>query len=137
MFYLTLIFIVNIIYVIWSVVYYVREYLVKFKASDNGFLNIGAIISSAISMVASVSSALYANGANNTYDVLRNPSLYDAEYLSQARLQLPGMIHATFVNLGVAVIFFGIYALIRGFVLKEIKHNLEKPKKRWNWGKIE
>ena len=136
MFYITAIIIVSSINIVFFGISLLKNFLIKFKVSDNGFVNVITIIVGAASAICAGSSIIMGINVNNSYEIIRDAGTYDAGYIQMVEEQLPLYIKSCITNFVIAAVFALVYYLLMKKIDKEITNKQKKPKNHWNWNNV-
>lgn len=133
----TIIIILGIILAILSTIFVIKNFLVGYKGSDNGFKNVGNIILIVISLICSLISVWEGLGIVQVLNRLKTPSAMTEEAVEMLNKTL--VEYSKDVNTAIIVgyVCFMLAYLIFKSIQKEIQQEIDKPRRRWNWNKID
>lgn len=136
----TIIIILGIILAIISAIFVIKNFLVSYKGSESGFKNVVDILLIVVSLCSSLISVWGGFSLRELLLRLQNPS--DLSNVSEAKIQL---LKQTIVEqsreVTIAIIVgylcFVLAYLIFKTIEKEIQREVDKPKRKWDWNKID
>ena len=137
---LTIIIILGIILAIISAIFVIKNFLVSYKGSESGFKNVCDILLIVVSLFSSLISVWGGFSLRELSLRLQNPS--DLSNLSEVMIQV---LKKTLVQqsreVTIAIIVgyscFILAYLIFKTIEKEIQREIDRPKRKWDWNKID
>ncbi|MCB2291071.1 hypothetical protein LGK97_15150 [Clostridium sp. CS001] len=136
MFKFTIIIILGIILAVGSVIFVIKNFLVDYKGSDNGFKNVGDILLIVISLLCSLISVWEGFGIVQILTRLETPSGMTEQMIEM--LEKTVLEYSKDVNTAIIVgyVCFVFAYLIFMSIQKEIQREIDRPKRRWDWNKL-
>ncbi|MBU3144242.1 hypothetical protein [Clostridium sp. CF012] len=136
----TIIIILGIILAIISAIFVIKNFLVSYKGSESGFKNVCDILLIVVSLFSSLISVWGGFSLRELSLRLQNPS--DLSNLSEVMIQV---LKKTLVQqsreVTIAIILgyscFILAYLIFKTIEKEIQREIDRPKRKWDWNKID
>ncbi|MFD3157886.1 hypothetical protein ACFIJ5_13610 [Haloimpatiens sp. FM7330] len=133
----TLIIILGLLLTAICTVFIVKNFLVYFKGSNNGFANVAILIFAVLALICCLVSILGGFKVNQINDILKMKQNLSPEIIKSLQADLTAtrqrIIHSTILEF----ISFAISYIIFKLVQKKIKKQLKKPKRTWDWNKID
>lgn len=129
--------IIEIIILISTLIFYIKNYFIDFKESTNSFKNILFLLLGLVLVFSSALSILYSIDLNGIVmdlsDELYKNSIELLEYLNSQKLQYEHIITVLGILQGISL---SIITILFISIRKEIKEASEKFKSRWDWDNI-
>jgi hypothetical protein len=133
----TIIIILGIILAVISAIFVVRNFLVNYKGSESGFKNVADILLIVVSLICSLISVWEGFGVKEILLRLENPTGISQEMIQvlkkTATEQTKDVIRAIIVGYVCFTLAFIVFKTIE----KEIQRELDRPKRKWDWSKID
>jgi membrane-anchored glycerophosphoryl diester phosphodiesterase (GDPDase) len=133
----TIIIILGIILAIVSCIFVIKNFLVDYKGGDNGFKIVGQLLLIVVSLVCSLVSVWEGFGIVQLLSTLKTPiglSENDINQLNQVLAEYTKDVNTSII---VGYVCFILAYLIFRSVQKEIQREIDRPKSRWDWNKID
>ncbi|GEM_PF-5861415 len=128
--------IISLALVFYNVYFVIKNFLIKFIASDHGFLNVAIILLFVVSLCGALIAGCDALYAQNIIDYLASKKYIgdkELDYLQKELIRLSTQINISLITGYVAALLgLGGHQLIK----REIKRANERPKRLWNWEKV-
>lgn len=136
----TIIIILGIMLAVISAIFVIKNFLVSYKGSENGFKNVCDILLIVVSLLSSLISVWGGFSLRELFLRLQNPS--DLSNLSEEMIQLLKKTLAeqskeVTITIIVGYLCFTLAYLIFKTIEKEIQREVDKPKRKWDWSKID
>lgn len=133
----TIIIILGIILAVVSAIFLIKNFLVDYKGGDNGFKIVGEILLIVVSLLCSLVSVWEGFGIVQVLSTLKTPT-----GLLEEEIRLLNHTVAEYtkdVNTAIIVgyVCFILAYLIFRSIQKDIRREIDKPKRRWDWNKID
>ncbi|MFL0268980.1 hypothetical protein [Candidatus Clostridium radicumherbarum] len=129
--------IIEIIILISTLIFYIKNYFIDFKESTNSFKNILFLLLGLVLVVSSALSILYSIDLNGiVMDLASDQYKYSIElleYLNSQKLQYEHIITVLGIFQGISL---SIITILFISIIKEIKEASAKFKSRWDWDNI-
>jgi amino acid transporter len=137
MFKFTIIIILGIILAISSAIFVTKNFLVDYKGSESGFKNVSNILLIVVALICSLISVWEGFGVREILTKLENTASLSEEMI--VMLQKTATEYSTDVTAAIIVgyICFILAYLVFKNIQKEIQREFDKPKRKWDWNKIE
>ena len=136
MFKFTTIIILGLILAVISVIFVFKNFLVNYKGSDNGFKNVADILLIVVSLFCSLIAVWGSFSLKEMLIRLENPSGLSEEMIQMFKKtvveQTPGII----ITIILGYVCFILAYLLFKTIKKEIQREIDKPKRKWDWNKI-
>jgi|GEM_PF-3988288 len=133
----TAIQIIEIIILIFTIIFYIKNYFINFIESNNSFKNILLLLLGLVIVFSSALSIMYSIDLNGIVMDLGSEQYKDSiellEYLNSKKLQFEQIITVLGILQGISLLILTI--LFRS-IKKEIKEASAKFKSRWDWDNI-
>lgn len=129
--------IIEIIILIFTIIFYIKNYFINFIESNNSFKNILLILLGLVLVFGSALSIIYSIDLNGIVTDLASEQYKDSielmKSLNSQKLQFEQIITVLGILQGISLLILTI--LFRS-IKKEIKETSAKFKSRWNWDNI-
>lgn len=137
MFKFTIIIILGIILAISSAIFVTKNFLVDYKGSESGFKNVCDILLIVVALICSLISVWEGFGVREILTKLENTAGLSEEMI--VMLQKTATEYSTDVTAAIIVgyICFILAYLVFKNIQREIQREFDKPKRKWDWNKIE
>lgn len=137
MFKFTIIIILGIILAIISGIFVVKNFLVNYKGSESGFKNVSNILLIVVSLICSLVSVWEGFSVKEILLRLENPSGMSEEMIQMLKKTATEQTKDVIVAIIVGYLCFLLAYLVFKSIEKEIKRELDRPKRKWDWSKID
>lgn len=132
----TVIYILGIAIIAYGGVFVVKNFLVNYRASDNGLRNVAVMLL----VVMAIILAFGAAGDAWTIDGLQEELQYNTGNNAEVRMMIEREIQAfkreSVICIVSAYMIFTAAFLVYRRIKQEIARNLNKPMERWDWSRI-
>ncbi|MGV8983436.1 hypothetical protein [Clostridium sp.] len=132
----TIIIILGIALSIISAIFVIKNFLVNYKGSESGFKNVGDILLITISLFCSLISIWEGFSLRELLIRLGNPSNLSEEMILLLKKTVVEQSKDVTMAIAVGYFCFILAYLIFKNIEKEIQRELDKPKRKWDWSKI-
>lgn len=132
----TVIYFMSIMLIAYGGVFIIKNFLVDYKASDNGYKNIAVILLMLSAVIGAMAAAADAWSIEGIVDQLQHGNIINVEIRQMMERRIGDYrresIMCTISGYVMATVSYIIYKNIE----QEIRRNLNRSKERWNWSKI-
>lgn len=133
----TIIIVLGMILTVLSAIFVIKNFLVDYKGSESGFKNVCDILLVVVSLFSSLTSIWESFSLREILLRLENTSGMSEEMIQMLKKtvveQTPGII----ITIVVGYVCYILAYLIFKTIEKEIQQELDKPKRKWDWSKIQ
>lgn len=133
----TIIIILGIILAVMSTTFVIKNFLVSYKGSESGFKNVGDILLIVISLFCSLISVWGSFSLREIILRLENPSNLSEEMIQVLRKTVVEQSKDVTIAIVVGYLCFALAYLVYKTIEKEIQREIDKPKRKWDWNKID
>ena len=133
----TIIIILGIILAVGSAIFVIKNFLVDYKGSDNGFKNVGNILLIVVSLLCSLISVWEGFGIVQILTRLETPSSMTVEMVQMLEKTVLEYSKEVTTAIIVGYVCFALAYLIFRSIQKEIQREIDRPKRRWDWDKVD
>lgn len=133
----TIIIVLGIILTVLSAIFVIKNFLVDYKGSESGFKNVCDILLVVVSLFCSLVSIW---GSFNLREILlrlENPSGMSEQMIQMFKKTVVEQTLGIIITIVVGYVCYILAYLIFKTIEKEIQQELDKPKKKWDWSKIQ
>jgi len=133
---ITIIIILGIVLSIISAIFVIKNFLVNYKGSDSGIKNVGDILLIIVSLFCSLISVWGGFSLRESLIILENPAGLSKEMNILLKKTVVEQSNELTMTIAVGYICFILAYLIFKTIEKEIQREFDKPKRKWDWSKI-
>jgi hypothetical protein len=133
----TIIIILGIILAIVSSIFVIKNFLVDYKGGDNGFKIVSDILLIVVALICSLISVWEGFGVKEILIQLENPSGLSKEMIDTLNITAVDYANDVTTAIIVGYVCFILAYLIFRTIQKEIQRELDRPKRTWDWNKID
>lgn len=133
----TIIIILGIILAIGSAIFIIKNFLVDYKVGDNGVKTVSDILLIVIALICSLISVWEGFGVKEILIQLENPSGLSEEMIDMLNTTAVGYTNDVTTAIIVGYVCFILAYLIFRNIQKEIQRDVDRPKRRWDWNRID
>jgi amino acid transporter len=133
----TIIIILGIILAIVSAIFVTKNFLVDYKGGDNGFKIVSDILLIVVALICSLISVWEGFGVKEILNQLKNPSDLSEEMIDMLNRTAVDYTNDVTTSIIVGYVCFILAYLLFRTIQKEIQREVDKPKRRWDWNKID
>lgn len=136
MFKFTIIIILGVILAVVSGIFVVKNFLVNYKASESGFKNLSNVLLIVVSLICSLISVWESFSIKDILIKLENLSGLSEEMIHLLKNTVAEQTKDVTTSIIVGYVCFILAYLLFKAIEKEIQLELDKPKRKWDWSKI-
>ncbi|MGH4123946.1 MAG: hypothetical protein ACREV6_13550 [Clostridium sp.] len=133
----TIISILGIILAVMSAIFVIKNFLVSYKGSESGFKNVCDILLIVVSIFCSLICVWEGSSLREILLRLENPSSMSEEMLQMLKKTVVEQSKDVTIAIIVGYLCFILAYLIFKTIEKEIQREIDKPKRKWDWNKID
>ncbi|MHB1394305.1 MAG: hypothetical protein ACYCYE_14780 [Clostridia bacterium] len=132
----TVIYILGIAIIAYGWVFVIKNFLVNYRASDNGFKNVAVMLLTVMAVIFAFGAAADAWCIEGLVDELQHSGSTNIEYRQLQERSISNYKRESVIYTISGFAMFIAAQLIYRNVKQEILRNLNRPKERWDWSKI-
>lgn len=132
----TVIYFMSIALIAYGGIFIIKNFLVNYKASDNGFKNIAAILLMLFAVMSAMAAAGDAWSIEGLMEELKYNMNIDAEIRQLMERNIAGYRRESITCIISGYIMFIASYFMYKNIKQELSRNLNRPKSNWDWSKI-
>jgi hypothetical protein len=133
----TIIIILGVSLAIVSAIFVIKNFLVDYKGGDNGFKIVCDILLIVVALICSLISVWEGFGVKEILIQLENPAGLSKEMIDMLNITAVDYANDVTTAIIVGYVCFIFACLIFGTIQKEIQREVDRPKRTWDWNKID
>ena len=126
----------GMILAVMSAIFVVKNFLVDYKGSESGFKNVSDILLIVVSLYCSLISIWGSFSLREILRSLENPAGMSEQMIQMLNNTVTQQTRQIIITIILGYFCFILADLIFKTIEKEIQRELDKPKRKWDWTKI-
>lgn len=126
----------GIVLIGYSGVFVVKNFLVSYKASDNGYKNVAVIALVVIAVILAAGAAADAWGVEGLQSQLQDGNIGNPEVRALVERDIAYYKRESIICIVFGYLLFAAACFVYKNIEKEVQKRLENQKNRWDWSKI-